>query len=250
MPKQQNLDQAIVFERLQTILNELYGDVPHHLDIVPKSQQPFQSFSSPDGNVTGSLLTFTGKQVDKLVYSWLNAAQSGFGTMRLTLWLSPDIQIPHLAFEFGTIPNLFFYMDYIPRVDLWTNLRYTEKYYESANSTYLELRNNPDLSLFVSKGFYVRQLQSPAHLCFTCSNTEDSLSLIRKLAHEMYSRWLTWIDQATPAPADMQASLAERDLSMRRISAERDPGNAMAAKIFGPEFANQLVQSLWNREVE
>ncbi|MGJ3246792.1 MAG: red chlorophyll catabolite reductase [Elainellaceae cyanobacterium] len=247
MPKQ-DLNQAIVFERLQTILNELYGDVTHHLDIVPKSQQPFQSFSSPDGNVTGSLLTFTGKQVDKLVYSWLNAAQLGFGTMRLTLWLSPNIQVPHLAFEFGTIPNLFFYMDYIPRVDLWTDLSYTEKYYESASSTYLELRNNPDLSLFVSKGLYVRQLQSPAHLCFTCSNTEDSLSLIHRLAHEMSSRWLAWVDQATPLPADMRASLAERDLSMRRISAERDPGNAMAAKIFGTEFANQLVQSLWNRE--
>lgn len=60
--------------------------------------------------------------------------------MRLTLWLSPLIQVPHLAFEFGTKPDLFFYIDYIPRVDLWSDLSYTESYYEPVNATYLELR--------------------------------------------------------------------------------------------------------------
>lgn len=248
MPPQTDLDQAVLFECLQSILNELYGEVTHHFAILPKPDQPFESFSSPDNTVTGSLLTSTGKEIDKLVYSWLNAAQLRFSTMRLTIWLSPLIQVPHLAFEFGTNPNLFFYMDYIPRVDLWTDLSYAEHYYEPTNSTYLELRDNPNLSVFVSKALYVRQLQSPAHLCFTCSGTEDSLSLIRRTAHEMCSRWLTWVDQATPVPADTQAVLAERDLRMRRISAERDPGNAVAAKIFGAEFTNQLVRSLWSKE--
>jgi hypothetical protein len=75
-----------------------------------------------------------------MVYSWFNAAQMRFSTMRLTLWLSPLIQVPHLAFEFGTKPDLFFYIDYIPRVDLWSDLSYTESYYEPVNATYLELR--------------------------------------------------------------------------------------------------------------
>lgn len=118
MPPQTDLDQAVLFERLQSILNELYGEVTHHLVVLPKPDQPFQSFSSPDDSVSGSLLISTGKKVDKLVYSWLNTTQLKFSAMRLTTWLSPLIQVPHLAFEFGIVPNLFFYMDYIPRVDL------------------------------------------------------------------------------------------------------------------------------------
>lgn len=242
-----DLDYRAVFEQLQSILSELYGEVTHHLTVLPQSHQPLQNFSSPDGSVTGSLLTATGKELDWLVYSWLNAAQMRFSTMRLTLWLSPMIQVPHLAFEFGTTPDPFFYIDYIPRVDLWTDLSYTERYYEPVNSTYLELRKNPNLSLFVSQALYVRQSQSPTSLCFTCSAKEDSLSLIHETAHEMCSRWLTWVKQAEPVPMDCQAILAKRDLQMRRVIAERDPGNALAAKIFGVELADQMVRLLWNK---
>jgi hypothetical protein len=248
MHPETDLDQAVVFDRLQTILHELYAKVTHHLALFHKSEQPFQHFSSPDGNLTGSLLTFSGEKVDKLIYSWLNAAQISFSTTRLTVWLNSHSHIPHLAIELGTMPNLFFYMDYIPRVDLWTDLNYTEQYYEPINSTYLELRNTPNLSVFVSKGLYVRQMQSPAHLCFTCPRTEDTLSLVQKLAHETCDRWLSWLDQAPPVPTETQAALAERDLRMRRIIAERDPGNAAVTKILGAEFANQLVRSLWDKE--
>lgn len=250
MASQADLDHASLFGQLQSILSELYGEVTHQIAILPQSNQPLQSFSSPDGNVTGSLLTFTGEEIDWLIYSWFNAAQMRFSTMRLTLWLSPLIQVPHLAFEFGTKPDPFFYMDYIPRVDLWSDLSYTERYYDPMDATYLALRENPNLSLFVSKALYVRQLQSPTSICFNCLATEDALSLIRNTAHEMCSRWLTWVKQAEPVPVDRQTVLAERDLRMRRITAERDPGNALAVKIFGTELADRLVRSLWSKEHE
>jgi hypothetical protein len=64
----------------------------------------------------------------------------------------------------------------------------------------------------------------------------------------MCSRWLTWVKQAKPVPAPEQAKLAERDLQMRRTVAERDPGNAMAAKLFGTDLANQLIRALWSKE--
>ncbi|NJL35461.1 MAG: red chlorophyll catabolite reductase [Leptolyngbyaceae cyanobacterium SM1_4_3] len=245
-----NLDHTTLFVQLQNILSELHEEVTQQLTILPQSDQPLQSFSSPDGNVTGSLLTCAGEEIDWMVYSWFNAAQMKFSTMRLTLWLSPLIQVPHLAFEFGTKPDLFFYIDYVPRVDLWSDSSYTERYYSSMNATYLDLRENPNLSLFVSKALYVRQFQSPTSLCFTGSPTEDSLSLLRNTAHEVCSRWLTWVKQAEPVPSDRRPALAERDLRMRRMTAERDPGNALAAKIFGEELANQLIRSLWSKEHE
>ncbi|NJN89042.1 MAG: red chlorophyll catabolite reductase [Leptolyngbyaceae cyanobacterium SL_5_14] len=245
-----NLDHTTLFVQLQNILSELHEEVTQQLTILPQSDQPLQSFSSPDGNVTGSLLTCAGEEIDWMVYSWFNAAQMKFSTMRLTLWLSPLIQVPHLAFEFGTKPDLFFYIDYVPRVDLWSDSSYTERYYSSMNATYLDLRENPNLSLFVSKALYVRQFQSPTSLCFTGSPTEDSLSLLRNTAREVCSRWLTWVKQAEPVPSDRRPALAERDLRMRRMTAERDPGNALAAKIFGEELTNQLIRSLWSKEHE
>lgn len=243
-----DLEHTILFQHLRNILSELYDRSIKRFYLHTKPARSFENFSSSDGSVTGSLLTFTGKEIDWLVYSWLHAPQKKFGTMRLTIWLSPAIAVPHLAFEFGTIPNPFFYIDYIPRVDLWTDPSYTELYYESVNSTYLSLRDNPNLSLFVSKELYVRQLQSPVHLCFNCPATEDSLSLIRATAHEMYTRWLSWVERAKPVPEDARIALAERDLRMRRISAERDPGNALAKQIFGAELSDRLVRALWSND--
>ncbi|PSM45590.1 red chlorophyll catabolite reductase [Chroococcidiopsis sp. CCALA 051] len=243
------LERVTVFDRLREIQGELYQKLTDRFDLRPEpANHPLQSFCSPDRSVTGSLQTFTGTNIDWLVYSFLHAAKTGFCAMRLTTWLSPQIRVPHLVFEFGTMPNVFLYMDYVPRVDLWSDLEYVEQFYEPLDSTYLKWRDEPNFSLFVSKGLYVRQFQSPAHLCFTCAGTEDSLAAIRTTAHEMCDRWLTWIEQAEPVPVEDRAALAQRDLRLRQISAERDPDNAIAAKIFGAELTEKLVRSLWNRE--
>lgn len=242
-----DLDRPILLERLQGILSELYAQITHHLPVQSNTDPLLENFSSPDGQVTGSLQTYAGEAIDWLVYSWLDAAPMQFSTMRLSIWLGPQIQVPHLVFEFGTVPNLFFYVDYIPRIDLWTDLSYTERYYSAAHATYLDLRNDPTLSLFVSKALYIRQIQSPAHLCFTCPNTEASLTLIQNTAQSMCDRWLTWVDQAEPIPSAAQPNLAQRDRQMRQISAERDPGNAAIVKMFGEEFADRLVGALWRK---
>lgn len=248
MTSQTDLDHATLFEQLQSILSQLYGEVTQQLTFFSQPEQPLQSFSSLDGSVTGSISTLTGRELDWLVYSWMNAKQMRFSAMRLTLWLNSLIEVPHLAFEFGTRPDPFFYIDYIPRVDLWSDLSYTERYYTPMNATYLALRDNPNLSLFVSKALYVRQTQSPTSLCFSCPATEDTLSLLRNTAQEMCSRWLTWVKQAEPVPDDRQAALAERDLLIRRTIAERDPDNAIAVKLFGAELTDQMVCLLWNKE--
>lgn len=239
------LEQSVVYERLTGILGELYAKIQQNLTIFPNQDQPFHDFSSPDGNIQGSLLTFNGEAVDKLLYANINALPINFGTMRLTVWLNATLQVPHLAFEFGTVPNLFFYIDYIPRVDLWTDLSYLQQYYEAASATHVDLRAQSDLSVFVSKSLYIRQLQSPAQICFTGPNTEASLELVRTTAHEMGDRWLGWVNQAPPVAAEHQEKLAARDLQIRRIGAERDPGNAAIAQIFGEDFTHQLVEALW-----
>lgn len=242
-------NHTVSFERLQKILSELYEKLSNRLSFQPQPlDQPLQRFTSTDGSITGSLQTFAGTEVDWLVYSSLSAPNQELSIMRLTTWLNAQTQVPHLAFEFGTVfSQLLFYIDYIPRVDLWSDLEYVEQYYKPVDSTYLKLRNNPNLSLFVSKGLYVRQSQSPTHLCFTCPATDDSFSLLQSVAHEMCDRWLSWIEEAAPVPPERQAALAKRDQQMRQVIAESDPGNAMIADSLGADLTAQLVRLLWDK---
>ncbi len=242
---QHNPNPATTFDQLWKILAELQQKLNHHFELHPTpAEQPLETFTNSDGSISGRLNTFSSPEIEWLVCSCLQNPQ-GFSTMRLTTWLSSRIDVPHLVFEFGTMPSVFFYIDYLPRVDIWTDLSYLERYYEPVNPTYLKLRDHPQLSLFVSKGLYVRQVQSPVNLCYTCFNAEEGVPLIRAIAHEMIDRWLGWVDTATPVAPEAQPSLAARDLQMRRIAAERDPGNQMASKLLGSELASRLIGALW-----
>lgn len=242
------LDPATMFERLRAIQDTLYTKLCDRFELLPcPSDQPLQHYNSPDGQAEGSLQTFAGPELDWLVYAWLRVPERGFSTLRLTAWLGPQVQMPHLVFEFGTVPVPFFYIDYTPRVDLWLQPEYTDRYYAELNQLYLTLREQPQLTLFVSKGLYVRQFQSPAHLCFTGPPAEETLTLIQTTAHQVCDRWLSWLPEAEAVPPDAQAALATRDLQLRRLSAERDPGNAIAAQLFGAELAQQLVRALWDK---
>lgn len=240
-------DSKDVFEQLWAITCELKQKIETRFNLQPQASiEDLKEYSSKDGNLKGSLNAFKGKEIDWLVHSWLgNPGKSNFNTMRLTTWLSSHIQVPHLAFEFGTLPNIFFYIDYIPRTDLYTDLEYLNRYYEPLNETFLELQANANLTSFTSKSVYVRSFQSPVSLCYTCLPTDDTLNLIRTLAHEITERWLTWVDEAVAISENIRPTLAERDLFIRRSSAECDPGNKMAEQMLGSELTDKLVKALW-----
>lgn len=243
------LSHAALFNALQQLLDELYQKLRDRFELHPQpAVQPLQTYQGLDDSLVGSLQTFTGSEIDWLVYSWLYMPEKQFGTIRLTTWLGPQIQVPHLVFGFGATPGLFFYMDYVPRIDVWSDIRYTERFYEPMNSTYLALREHPDWTLLISKQLYVRQFQSPAHLFFRGQATDGSLALLRSTAHEICARWLMWVDEAEPVPQEAQLALAERDLRMRRISIERDTDTALVANYLGPELTERLIKALWDKQ--
>lgn len=244
--QQPNLDNAVVFEQLWQITNELRQKIEARFTLHPDfSTKDLEEYTGVDPNVKGSMKTFSGSEIDWLVHSWLRNSKTGFTTMRLTTWLKPHIAVPHLAFEFSTFGNILFYIDYVPRNDLLMNLDDLERYYEPVNQTFLTLQTDSRLSPFISKSLHVRLFQSPINLCYTCVPTEDLLGLISTISHEMLDRWLAWIEVAEAIPESMQKALFERDLFIRRSSAERDPGNKMAAQMLGNELTNKLVKALW-----
>ena len=246
LEQQPNVDSTVLFEQLWGLTNELRQKIDARFKLDPDpSTKNLQSYCATTGGAHGSLNTFSGSEIDWLVHSWLREPKSGFSTMRLTIWLKSHIWVPHLVFEFGTVPNILFYIDYIPRTELLNDLAYLDHYYEPVNQTFLKLQSDLRLKVFTSKSVYVRLFQLPVSLCYTGAPTLDTLELTRTLAYETLDRWLTWVDAAEHVPENARDALATRDLPLRRISAERDPGNKSAAQMFGSELTEKLVRSLW-----
>ncbi|MBW4645577.1 MAG: red chlorophyll catabolite reductase [Goleter apudmare HA4340-LM2] len=243
---QLNLENTAVFEQLWSVTNELREKLETRFKFAPDpSTANLQTYSASIGSALGSLNTYSGAEIDWLVHSWLREPKSGFCNMHLSIWLGPQIRVPHLAFAFATVPHLFFYMDYIPRSDLFVDLEYLDCYYEPMNQTYLGLLADSRFKQYVSKALYIRQAQSHTSLCHTSAVTPETFAVMRNVAHEMMDRWLGWVDEAEPVPETERAALSGRDLIVRRAIAERDPDNQIAVRLFGEEMTDKLVRSLW-----
>ena len=235
-----------VFDHLWSLLGELRSKIGGRFALHPdESTAALQPYHSLDGTAKGMLSGWSGPEVDWMVHSWIGTPQSSFTNMHLTCWLGPQIKVPHFGMALGTMPDVFVYIDYVPRVDLMTDLAYLDTYYDPPNSRYVALRSDPRYVPFVSKSLYMRQAQSQTSMCFLVKPEAEILATISEVAHEMMDRWLGWIDQAPPVPQAERAALAERDLLVRRSIADRDPANAMGVRLFGDELTNRLVRALW-----
>lgn len=240
------VDNQETFDALWQITKELRAKVDARFELHPDpSTSDLQPYHAINGNAKGFLSAFAGPEIDWLVHSWIGTPATSFTNMHLTIHLESHINVPHFGFALGTAPDIFVYMDYVPRADLQTDLDYLDTYYQPVNDSFLRIRADKRFSPFVSQNLYMRQAQSHTSHCYMVPANAETLGIIRELAHEMLDRWLGWVDNAIPVPADEQAALAQRDLFVRRSIAQRDPANAIAVRLFGEELANRLVRSLW-----
>lgn len=240
------VDNQEVFDQLWQIVTELRAKVDQRFELNPDPcSADLQPYHSLDGSAKGFLSTFAGPEVDWLVQSWIGTPNTSFTNMHLTINLGAQIRVPHFGFALGTAPDIFMYMDYVPRTDLLVDVDYLDKYYEPVNQTFLKLRQDKRFSPFVSQNLYMRQAQSHTSLCHMVPADEETVAIVRDVAHEMLDRWLVWVDEAEPVPEEERVALAERDLFVRRTVADRDPANTIAVKLFGAEMTAELVKTLW-----
>lgn len=242
-----DMDNSAVFDPLWGIYTELRAKLDARFPLAPDPAtadlQPFEGF--PGSEARGFVSGWSGGDVDWMIHSWIGQPKRGFINMHLTTWLGPRTRVPHLGFALGTIPDVFFYMDYVPRSDLMTDTGYLDRYYEPVNARSIALRQHPQLTPFISKSLYVRQALSETAFVYTCKPATENYALIRELAHEMLDRWLGWLDEAPEVPLEERPALAARDVFVRRTVAERDPANPIAVKLFGAEMEQRLVRTLW-----
>jgi hypothetical protein len=239
-------DNLAVFDRLWSTVGRLRAKLDARFELqASPANRDVAEFHSPISRARGSLTTFSGPEIDWLVQSWVGDPEAGFINIHLNTWLGPQTRTPHLAIVFGTVPDLFFYLDYVPRTDLNIDLDYLDRYYQPINDQFLDFVEDPKMTPFVSRTLYMRQAISPAGLCFTGPIEQAVLHKAEATADAMLERWLGWMNNPEPVPAADQARLAQRDKVMRRAIAERDPANSLAEKLLGQELTERLVGALW-----
>ena len=84
---------------------------------------------STESGYEGSMATWTSERAEHVANSWIGNRKASILDMNLQVWLGPQIDVPHLVFVFGTIPQLFYYSELVPRRDLMTDLDYLNTYY-------------------------------------------------------------------------------------------------------------------------
>lgn len=240
------VDTRETYDTLWGILTEFVNRIKGRFDLVPDGySKRYQPYQSPDGKQQGNLETFHGPGMDWLLNSWMGSKETGFTNAHMNVWLGPETYVPHLGIVFGTVPDFFFYIDYVPRVDLQVNLGYLDKYFGTTNPTYLRYHNDSRYTPFLSQEHYMRIAMSPTNLCFTTQASPEAFEDYRRLGNEYIDRWFGWIDEATPTPIENQQALAQRDLWLRRYAIERDPVNSYSEKLLGEELARDLVKTMW-----
>ena len=141
------MDNTHWMEKLWALTNELRARVDERFPNLQRdpSSAGYDSYGGGPGQPNGRATTWVGDDIDWLVHSHTGNPSMGFSNMHLTLWLGPHTPVPHLAFAFGTMPEMFCLIEYNPRCDLALNPDELHKYYLPMNDQWLELRVVPRL---------------------------------------------------------------------------------------------------------
>lgn len=241
-----DVDNTELWSQFWEILSEAKKRIVAELPVQPHpSSAGLDYWSTEDGSYEGAMNTFTGDPdhgAEWLVHSWIGNRKNSILDMNLQVWLGPHIDVPHLILVFGTIPNIFFYSELVPRRDLMVAVDYLEKYYEPLNEDFLALRGDSRFTWSVSHGSYMRAFLSPVgHSYVAADRSEDVVATLREVVNTRVDKWLEAVRNATPTAVEERAALRQRDHKVRTHGYTLDPMNELSKKFLGAERVEELV---------
>lgn len=204
-------------------------------------------WSTTDGSYEGSMTTYAGDlagegpSAEWLVHSWIGNRTNSILDMNLQVWLGPQIDVPHLIIVFGTVPQIFFYSEFVARRDLMVTPDYLRTYYEPENERFLALRGDDRFTWSVSHGTYMRAFLSPVAHSYTAERSDDVVETLRQVVDERVDTWLGWVRDAVAVPAEDRAALRARDHLVRTYGYTLDPMNELSKRFLGAERVEELV---------
>lgn len=241
------VDVTETFQQFEQVLAELKAKIDARFDLVQDpSTEDLASYGTHPEGPGGRLTAYTGTEIDWMVHSWIGNPKASFANLHLTVWLGPQVRVPHLGIALLVWPEGWFYVDDIPRGDLVADTGYYDRYYAPNEESWLECREkNPDFTWFTSRAGFIRASLSPTACCYSFPRSQANIDAVREVLHTRVDQWLRWVDEAEAVPEEERAALAERDLAIRRNIADRDPANVMGVRLFGQETTDRLVRGLW-----
>jgi len=239
-----NEDRTEQFKRLWGILDKMHKRISERFELQHDPACSELVNYELDSGYKGTTEAYVGPEIDWYIHSWCGHPSQTFSNMHITITLGPQYLVPNFGFALGTVPDLFMYMDYLPRVDLLNNIDYADRYYTEVNEEFLELQANPEFKPFISRDLYTRIAMTPTAVGYGADPSNDNIAVAEAVAMSRLERWLKWVDDAEKTPVEMRAELAQRDHRIRRNICERDPANQVAANIYGDEFADKLVKTI------
>ena len=244
-----DVDNRETFGQLWAILGELNEKIQARFELqqdpCSKPFEDYRNISKSAAGAAGSLKTYSGPEVDWYVHSYIGSPESSFSNMHVTVSLGPQTLVPHFGLGLGTAPDLFMYMDYIPRVDMLANSDYVDRYYTEVNEEFLELQEDERFNPFITRELYTRTALTATAVIYIARADDAMLKKIRDIARSRFERWLGWLEQAPQTPVEQRAAIARRDEQVRRNICERDPANNLGDRLFGEQVTADMVATLW-----
>ena len=239
-------DISEIFGTWMELVDSLQAKVAARFDLTrDPSTESLESFGGENGGPTGRIRGYAGPEIDWMIHSHMENAKAGFANIHLTIWLGPQVKVPHFGLALGAFPQAWIFVDSVSRTNLLTDTDSYDRYFGPLNSEWEQFQQDNDfLAPFVSRSGFVRASLSPMAHAYTAPTDSRTTDAVSELATKHLDRWLRWVDEAERVPADEQAALAADDLAIRRNIAERDPANEMGDRFFGKDLTNQLVRAL------
>jgi hypothetical protein len=243
------LDVSAPHERIKAGMRKLAERLYAAFPVKPEpAAAKYNRFAGPAGAATpamiGEIHAYSGPQLDWVIDSYIASPDKGFCNHHLTIWLPDRVQVPHLAFAMGTIPQLFFFTDFVPRSDLWTNQTELDTYHARFNDRALSLAADPRFSPFVSREIYTRGALSPVGVVVQTEPKAEHIDFFFELAHGAMSQWIEWVKNAPPTPEAARATQGARDRLVRETICRRDPANIVAERVLGKAVTDELIALL------
>ncbi len=173
---QEHLDEAgpsdvtATFADWQALVERLKDKVAARFELQrDPSTEPLEAFDDggTGSGARGRVRGYTGPEIDWMVHSYMENASQGFCNVHLTIWLGPQVRVPHFGMALGCFPQGWLYLDSVPRSYLVTDTESFDKYYEPVNARWEQVRNDHDcLEPFVSRSAFVRAGLSPTAFCY------------------------------------------------------------------------------------
>lgn len=239
-----NVDNTEIFNEFWRILTDLREKLEKKFFVKRHpSSEGYEYYQMPDKNYEGSLNTYENDVVEWMVHSWIGNRKASILDMNFTVWLGPQIDVPHLGIVFGTIPKIYHYSDCLPRRDLMTNHEYLQKYYEPFNQDYLKMRGDARFETMVSHGSYMRAILTPIAQNFSSERDLKIIPVLEEYVHKLFDYWLKMVENAEILPEAEQRELQKRDHYLRQACYKFDPMNALSRKFLGDELTDTLVNA-------